>query len=166
MPCRSIDCPVLLLVWFLVWFWGFCVVLWFWFFFLPREQGAKRQMVILIILGVMDPEIFLHWQNLGDKSGWKNQSFCFVSCFSSDYYLLFCLFLTDFIRPATKPWRPYCSFCPNKFFWDRLSFRAVGSRSDRPWCLGENKHCAVIPSVSIEGLAQQQTWLLSAYNVL
>lgn len=39
------------------------------FFFLPREQGAKRQMVILIILGVMDPEIFLHWQNLGDKSG-------------------------------------------------------------------------------------------------
>lgn len=135
-----------------------------WGFFSPWEQKTKRQMVILIILGVLDPEIFLPCQNLGDKSDWKTM-FCFISCYSSDLVILLS-FSHWLLRPATKHSIAYCSFNPNKFFWDRLSFRAVVARSDRPWCLGKSKHCAVIPSLSIEGLAQQQTWLLSVYNVL
>lgn len=134
-------------------------------FFLPRGQGTKRPMVMLIILGVLDPEIFLPWQNLGDKSDWRTM-FCFVSLFYSSDSVIFLSFSHWLIRPATKHSIAYCSFHPNKFFWDRRSFRAVVSRSDRPWCSGKNKHCAVIPSLSMKGLAQQQTWLLSVYNVL
>lgn len=143
MPCRRLS---------------WLVVGWF----LATNREAKKQMVILIILGLLDPEIFLCWQSLGDKSDWKHKGFPLYLPFPVTVTYFFCLFL-----PATKPWTAYYSFYPSGFLWDRLSFSAVVSRSDRPRCLGENKHCAVVQfPCSVEGLAQQQTWLLSASNEL
>lgn len=88
----------------------------------------------------------------------KKRSFCFVLCFSSNSYLFFLSFSHWLSRLAIKPFAQVNSFGTD---W-ALELLWAGQTGLDAW---GRINTAIMPSPSIESLAQQQTWLLPAYNV-